>query len=261
MKYRPIPLLTLAILCAAPSLPAQEAERGQLWDVQTMSVDPEHMDEFMGAVAMIRQAAQAAELAQEFAWHIWVRDFDVAVASPASNMASFDDPGAWARQFDGTPGEAILAEAIQKLGSEIRYVESSREIWEHVPTWSFEPATPAFEVPSYAERHDFFVKAGMQAEFDQVAEDIMAFFTEIGGRYPVDGFRKLFGEVGRLSFFVFNDGWGDFYGEHSLESAIAGSARAGEWEVLMERMRDCVSSSETTQMEYFVDLSYTGPTM
>ncbi len=261
MKYRSIPLLALAILCTATSIPAQETERGQLWDVQTMSVSPEHMDEFMGAVAMIKEAAQTADLAPEFAWHIWVRGFDVVVASPVENMADFDDPGAWMRQFAGTPGEAMLTEAFEKLSTEIKFTESTREIWVHEPAWSYIPATPAFETPSYAERHDFFVKAGMQEEFDGVAEDIMTFFSEVEGHYPVNGYRKMFGEVGRISFLVFNDGWGDFYGEHSIDAGIADSGRSGDWEALMERLRDCLSGSETTQMEYFVDLSYTGPSM
>lgn len=260
MKVRFALLLTMALL-AMPSLTQAQEGTGQLWDIQTMQVSPHHMDEFMETAAKVAEAAKMANLGSEWAWHMWTRDFDVAIASPVENMASFDDPEAWMRQFAGTPGEAMLNEAMNTFMTKISTVPASREVWEQVPEWSYAPANPPFEVPTAAERHDFWIKAGMLEDFEQVAKDIMAFFSDMGGEYPVNGYRVHFGDVGRVSFIVFVDDLGNLYGENSLENAVAAMGKTAEWEALMTRMRDCVTDSETTQMMYAPQISYTGTEM
>jgi hypothetical protein len=255
-------LLAMTLMATPVALQAQsEAERGQLWDVQIIKVRPDHMDEFMGTAAMVKEAAEAANLDAKYAWYMWMQDFEVAIASPAPDMATFDDPTAWMRAFAGTPGEAMVTQAMNTFNNEIAAQPGTREVWEHVGAWSFAPAEPSFETPSYAERHDFWIKPGMAEAFDGVAKDIMAFFADMGGIYPINGYRIHFGDAGRVSFLVFNDGWGDFYGANSMEGALEATGKTAEWEALMTKLRDCITNSETSQMEHLAELTYTGPGM
>jgi hypothetical protein len=176
-------------------------------------------------------------------------------------MASFDDPEAWVRAFQGTAGEAMMQEAMGKFMTEISSTTSSREIWEHVEAWSYEPATPAFETPGFAYRHDFWVAPGMAEAFERVIGKIIAFNEANGAYYPVNGYRTLFGDAGRVSFFVFADNWGDFFGKNSMEGQIAGTPAGEEWEGIIAELSDCLSAYESSQMQYYPQLSYTGPGM
>jgi hypothetical protein len=260
MKVRFALLLTMALLAMPTHSQAQEMT-GQLWDIQTMKVSPHHMDEFMATAGKVAEAAKISELGSEWAWHMWTRNFEVAIASPIQNMAHFDDPEAWMREFAGTPGESMVNEAMNTIMTKISIVPASREVWEQVPEWSYAPANPSFETPAAAERHDFWIKAGMQEAFDGVAKDIIAFFADMGGQFPVNGYRVHFGDVGRVSFIVFVDDLGNLYGENSLENAVAAMGKTAEWEAIMTRMRDCVTESDKSQMTYLPEISYTGAEM
>jgi len=257
MKVRSLTLLFALALALAGPLSAQEG-LGQLWEVQTIEVRPDHIDEFMEVVGKIHQAAEASSLAGEYGWHIWVDGFDVIIASPASNMASFDDPTAWVREFQGTPGEAILNEAMEAMG-DIAATPASREIWEVVEDWSWSPETAPFEQPGHAELFEFWVRPGKMEEFQEVAKEIAAFAGRSGGVYPMTGYRFQFGEVGRAAFIVFLDDWASYYGPNSMESRIAGTPAAAEWEDILTRLRDCITDFDKTQIDYVADLSYTGP--
>jgi hypothetical protein len=257
MKVRFSALLTALALLVVSPLYAQE-EMGQLWDVQTVKVRPDHMDEFMGAVGKIYQAAEASDLSAEYGWHIWVDGFDVVIASPTPNMAAFDDPMAWMRQFEGTPGQEALNEAMEMMG-DIAAQPVSREVWEVVDDWSYSPETPPFERPGHAELFEFWMKPGMQEDFQELAKEIAAFVGEHGAGYPMTGYRFQFGDVGRAAFIVFLDDWGAYYGPNAMDKKIAGTPAEEEWEAIMTRFRDCITDFEKTQIDYVPDLSYTGP--
>jgi hypothetical protein len=231
---------------------------GQLWEVQTISVRPDQMDEFMETVGMVKAAAEAAQLPAKYGWNIWVKDFDVAIASMAPNMASFDDPEAWRRQFQGTPGEAMLNEAMGRMMTQIAAQPSLREVYEQVDSWSYVPAEVSFEEPSFAQRHDFWVKPGMGEAFEKVVKDIMAFQGEMKSPYPVYGYRMQFGDAGRVTFLVMNDGWADFYGKNDMEAKMEAAGTTAKWEGIMDALRDTITSYESSQMEYVADLSYSG---
>jgi hypothetical protein len=246
---------------ALPATVYAQEEGGQLWDVQVMSVQPADMMEFMATAGRVKAAAEAANLGAEYGWYLWVRGFDVAIASMAPNMATFDDPEAWMRAFQGTPGEAMVQEAMNKFMTQISIQSGEREALQEVPAWSYEPATPAFETPSFAYRHDFWIAPGKGDAFDQVARKIAAFSKANEGHYPVTAYRTRFGDTGRVTFLVFVDNWADFYGENSMERKIQGTPSAQEWEGILGELFDCLSAYEGSQMEYHAELSYTGPGM
>ena len=44
----------------------------------------------------------------------------------------------------------------------------SREVWEVVEDWSYAPENPAFERPGHAELFEFWLKPGMQEDFQEL---------------------------------------------------------------------------------------------
>jgi len=261
MNVRFVPIMLVMALAGMTTPSMAQEERGQLWDVQTITVRPDHMDEFMETVGMVKAAAAAANLPAEYGWHIWVQDFDVAIASMAPDMAAFDDPEAWMRAFQGTPGEAMMTEAMGKFMNEISSQSGLREVYEQVEAWSYVPANPTFEDAAHAERFDFWVKPGMQEQLEKVITDIMAFQAKLESPYPINGYRMHFGDTGRVTFLVMNDGWADYYGKNDMEAKMEATGTSAEWEAIMTEMRDCLSAFESSRMDYVADLSYTGPGM
>ena len=259
VRFVVLALISLTVTLPRPTQ-AQEAER-QLWDVETMSVRPDHIDEFMEAAAAVREAAVAANLGAEWGWHIWSEGVNVIIASPAQSMAQFDDPEAWMREFQGTPGEALLNETMERVMTEISIVPSKREIMVQVPEWGYEPTEPPFDTPTYAEYIEFWVAPGKYEEMQAVIADVVAFHQEHDAYYPFNGYQVMFGDVGRIAFLIFNDGWADYFGTNSLEAQMEAEGGSDEWEALMARMRDCITDMSVSQMAYHPELSYTGPVM
>ena len=253
-------LVTLLALTLIPPLAvqAQEAERGQLYEVTIMKVSPDNIDEFMEGVGMIREAAVAANLGPEWGWQIWLRDFEVGIITQPENMAAFDDEEAWMRAFAGTPGEEMLAAAFEKLEAEVTATTASREVFELEEAWSYEPGEAGIEEVGFAEMMEVWVKPGMQATFEELAGEIGGFLAELGGPYPVNAFRTLMGDVAKVTYVALNDGWADYYGPRSLEAGLEASGKTGEWEALMDRSRDCITESRTSQMIFIAEVSYAG---
>ena len=77
----------------------------------------------------------------------------------------------------------------------------------------------------------------------------------------VNGYRMHFGDTGRVTFLVLNDGWGDFYGKNDMEARMEATGTTAKWEAIMTELRDCITDYEESQMEYLADLSYIGPGM
>jgi len=248
-------LLPLALLAPAAAQ-AQESERGQLYEVSVMKVSPDNIDEFMELVGMVRAAAEAADLAPEWGWQMWVSNFEVAVVSTAENMATFDDEEAWMRAFAGTPGEAMLAEAFGRMEAEVAVASAIREVWELEDAWSYVPGEGGIEAVGFAEMLEFWIKPGMETEFEEVTVEIAGFMGELAGPYPVNSFRPVFGDVGRVVYTAFHDGWADFYGPNSMEAGLAAAGKTGEWEAIMDQFRDCITESKTSQWTFMADLSY-----
>src|SRR5687767_13191683 len=68
---------------------------------------------FEEAVRMIVDAAGKAKLKPQFGWGMWQSDNTYAVVGDMQKLAELDDPMAWMRQFERTPGQAVLMQAFQ----------------------------------------------------------------------------------------------------------------------------------------------------
>lgn len=211
---------------------------------------------------MVKEAAVAAGLDPTWSWQVWMRDFDVAIVGTAENMAFFDQgEEAFWQAFQGTPGEETLNAALEMFMTEVQATTASREVWEVEDGWGYVPAEGGIEEPKFASMMEFWIKPAMRPTFEELAGEISAFLGELGGPYPVNAYRAVFGDVDRVIYVAFNDNWSDYYGARSLEAGLAASGKTAEWEALMERMRDCITDLKTSQWTYVPDVSYAGAGM
>jgi len=258
MRTRFAPLLILFLLGLTVPALAQEEERGQLWEVSMMKVNPADIQAFLGVVGEVRLAAEAAGLPAEQGWQTWVRDFEVGIVGTLENMAALDDEEAWVRAFAGTPGEEMLAEAIEKFEAMGAATPLSREVWEQEAAWSYAPTEGGIEEVTNAAMLEFRIKPGMEAAFEEVAAEVGAFLRGMGGPYPVYGFRTVMGDVNKVTWATFNDGWADYYGVNSPEAAMAAAGKTEEWQALVEKFLPCITESRSSQMEFVAETSYPG---
>lgn len=73
-------MLGLALVGPVDCIGARQ-DQGQLWHVQTISVRPDHLDEFTEGAGMVKAAAGAANLSADYTWEVWLKDCEVAIAS------------------------------------------------------------------------------------------------------------------------------------------------------------------------------------
>jgi hypothetical protein len=260
---RPALLLTLLTLFSVLplSIQAQEAELGPLTEVAIVKVDPGTLEDYLEVVGMVREAAAAANLDAQWGWQVWLRDFEVGIVSSVTDHALlFDDQAFW-RALEGTAGEAMMAAALEKYEADVKTIPVSREVWEFEADWSYMPTEPGFEEPGFADMMEFWVKPGMEAEFEEMAVEVRDFLVRLGGPYPVNTFRPWFGDVGRMVYVVFLDDWSEYYGPSSMEAGIAASGLAEEWQALTARYMECLVDSRSSRWTFMSELSYQGSGM
>ena len=256
MRARSILVLALFGLMLATHAVAQEApERGQLYSVELLKVEPSQAVEFEASIQMFLEAAQQAGVSSDFYWYVWVDHFTYALAVPVPDMASFDDPMAMMRQFQGTPGQATM-EAAEARFSQLDYQVVSREVIERVADWGYAPE--GAEQPGYVEAIDVWFKPNKEEEFNQVIKDIMAFFADLGYPYECRGYRVHFGDAGRASFHFRYASPGPYFGENSIENLIEQKGGGEEWGSLIERFLDLVIDEKSVRWQFRPGLSYTG---
>jgi len=259
MKIRFVPLAVFLLLGLTTLAQAQEPERGQLYEVSIMKVDPGSLMTFIENVTMVAQAANAANLPAQLGWQTWLRDFEIGFVSPIPNLAWLDDDQAFMAAFAGTPGEELFAQAVEKWEADAGiFGPASREVWEHETAWSYDPGEAGIAEITGAEMLEFWIKPGMEEEFEALATEVGTFLTELGGPYPTRGFRTVMGDVGKVTWANFHDGREDFFGVNSFEKAMAEAGKVEEWQAIVERFAPCVTESRSSGMQYMIDASY-GP--
>lgn len=251
--------LILSFLVAALAVPvasfAQEAsERGQLGEMMIWRVAPEAAAAFDAAVTKIVEAAKLAEIGEDHAWYFWQDGFDYGFYAPAENMAQFDDPDAFMRAFQGTPGEAMLMEAFESFGS-MDYEVLSREVIELVPGWGYTLEQPV-EI-KYAAMYESWMKPGTEMKADELSKEWVAFLQETSYPYEAAGYRVHFGDVGRLVFFIWFDNQADYYGPKDFAKLVEAKGLGAKWGDFMERWNALITRYEQSTWTYRADLSYT----
>ena len=251
--------LILSFLVAALAVPVasfaqEEGERGQLGEMMTWRVAPEAAADFEAAITKIVEAAELANIGEEFAWFFWQDGFDYGFYAPTENMAQFDDPDAFMRAFQGTPGEAPLMEAFESFGS-LHYEVLSREVIEGVPGWDYTLEQPV-EI-NYALMYESWMKPGTEMKADELSKEWVAFLQEVGYPYQAAGYRVHFGDVGRLVFFIWYDDQADYYGPKDMAKLVEAKGLGAKWEEFGKRWNALITRYDETTWTYRADLSYT----
>ena len=258
MKIRTLIAAALLACVLAPTVAAQEetSERGQLWRVRLYEVAPAHVIPWFTAIQKIAAAAGEANLDQQWGWTVWVDFPRYYISNPVTNMAAFDDPGAWSRQWEGTAGQAALEEARQALEPlDAKLV--STEIYEHEIDWSYMPAAPAFEgAPGGADVNEFYILPGKAEEFEATVGEAIEMLGKIGYPYTMNGYRVIMGEGSKTVFLTFWDNREAYYGANSQERLLEQHGMTEAWQGLVARMLGTISDFKTRMLNYEPGISH-----
>lgn len=248
--------LAAAALAFPAPLTAQAAPpRGQLVEIVRFNVEPSEGPAFEAAIRKVREAAQQAKL--DDAWHFWQDGWSYVLAYPVPNMAYFDDPMAFQKQFKGTPGEATVEQAFQEMEA-VTVRVTPVEVVEAVPGWEHAPAAAPQEI-YFGQVNEFWVKPGKERQFDALVKDFLAFFRDLDYGYQVVGHRVHFGDTQRVGFLTLVDNMSSYYGAKGLDQLIQQHGATQRWQELLGRLAALIDRSESSTIAYRADMSYMAP--
>lgn len=247
--------LLLPLLVPLTGAAQEGSERGQLFWVETIEVQPSDAMGYEAVVAKVVKAAGEAGLSTDYKWAFWRDLYTYTLVFPISNFAYWDDPNQWERQFEGTPGEQALEDAFAEF-STLNARTVSSEVIEEVADWSYAPAAAVADELNLAHVDELWIKPGKQQEFGELIEEFGAFFGEVGYRYPVDGHRVHFGDTGRAIFVTFYDSKEAYYGANSLDRLIAEKGAGEKWGDLLERLSAVMVGMEHGDAEMQAGMTY-----
>ena len=156
--------LLLAVAVPHTAMTQEASPGGQKLMVATSRVLPSDVARFEATTEKLVAAAREVTLDPGYGWFYWNDVFDYWLVYPFENMAYWDDPEQWARQFQGTAVQDKVTELFGEfatISSEVLAVE----IVETVPNWSYglEQAA-ASEQSDFIEITDIWLKPGKEIE-------------------------------------------------------------------------------------------------
>lgn len=257
MKTRAILWCLLLALLVPFSAQAQEDEqkRGEMLFIETIKVMPADVPDYEAAIAKVVQAAEMAGLSPDYRWAFMNDMYTYTLVFPFKDMAYWDDPDQWERQFEGTEGAEALQAAFEAF-SEIDTRVVASEVMEHVQDWSYTPATLPAATAENAHLTVFWLKSGVGDEFTEVTKDIMALLKEVGYTYPVAGHRVHFGDTNRRIFVTWFDNKSSFYGEKSLMAVLERKGAGERWGELMGSLSALIIDGDHSDVVYKLEMSY-----
>jgi hypothetical protein len=233
-RFFAVVLLSAAVLPYAAT--AQEASPGSSkLNVSVSRVLPADAARYEMLVEELVSVAREINLDPGYGWFFWNNVFDYTLVYPFENMAYWDDPDQWVRQFQGASAETKVNEIFEEFAT-ISLEVISNEILETVPNWShlLEEAA-ASEQSAFIEVTDIWIQGGKAMEWDALAQEYASFLAEIEYPYPTIGYRVLFGADERVVYVTLYDSREEFYGVNSLDRLIEAKAGTATWSAMWER--------------------------
>lgn len=254
---RPIPYLALAVFGFAMlpvDAPAQEPS-GELVQLIKWEINPPDAGQWVEGVQKIVAAAKQAKLAQNYAWSFWQEDiFEYRLVYPVQNMAYFDDPQQWMRQFANTPGQATLMQAFEQLNA-VASTTVSDMVSEQVTAWSRETALDMSTLP-HAHVDEVWLKGGVEEQHDALMKEFVAFLSEMGYVYPVLTFRPRLGGTGEHQIVTLFDSRENFYGKNNLDRLIEQKGATDRWTTMLTRFSQMITKAHHFDSDYKPNMSY-----
>lgn len=252
-------LACLAFVAAGwSSVLAQDAEyasyEGPMFrEIIEFDVSPGDAAGFEMAMEKIVSAAGQAELPANYGWMFFRDGNSFTLVYPVENMAYYDDEDQWMRQFEDTPGQATLMEAFEGLG-DLNY-SSKSHVLKVNPEHMYTPAT-RIENPNYVMVFRNWLKSGQQEAHAENTKALMQIISDVEWRYEVYAFDGVIGDGGLRVYVVPFDDMPTFYGEGSLEAALAQHERGDDWEALLGARQKMLRASDSYDMAFMPNATY-----
>ena len=227
-------LLLAAVLPHAVA--AQEASPGgQKMNVTAFRLLPSDASRFEAVTEELVKAAREIDLDPGYGWFYWNDAFDYTLVYPFENMAYWDDPGQWNRQFQGTSAETKVIELFEEFAT-IQMEVTENAILETVPNWSYllEEAGSSVQFP-FILVNNIRIQNGKEMEWDALAQEYVAFLAEIEYPYPTIGYRVLFGGGDGIRYVTLYDSKVAFNGVNSMDRLVEAKGRTAFWGDILER--------------------------
>lgn len=213
--------------------------------VSSFKVVPGESARWEDVARQIVDAAGKAKLKPQFGWGTWQSDNTYAIVGSMQKLAELDDPMMWMRQFDNTPGQAVLMQAFQKMAG-MHYREED-EVMQNVADWSYMPAAPGQAM--WAEVIDYWVVGGSDEQFDKMTKEGIAILRSINFPFVVFGSRAPIGRLRKQFVILFDDP-----GKYAAVNAQL--EHNAQWQALGVRFMPILVDMQTTRWRARPDLSY-----
>lgn len=249
--------LGAAAILAAFALPATAQEGPPPFtSVSAVELAPADAEVFAEQVRIVKEAAEEIGLDAAFAWNTYRWDNTFWFVSSNPTLADLEDPNAMAAAFQGTAAEGRVMAAFETAGG-LTPLSSDTQVLRINPELSYMPEETAFgeEGPAGVYIIEQWVKGSARSDWEASTTELMGILGAIGGGYPVIVAEDLIGDGG-MSFVVIFDDLATFYGEGSLENALAGTGHEEHWAEVAERHAGTLSRSSSQMMMRLPNLSY-----
>lgn len=251
-------LVTLLALAIVPADVAAQEDEGSLVQAVAWEISPADAGKWVGAIEKIVSAAKQANLSRNYGWVFYQEDiFRYRLIYPVENLAYFDDPMQWIRQFQGTPGQATLDEAFQTLNA-ISSTTLSDQVIQKVRTWSREVPPGSAELP-HAHVDEIWLKGGTEDQYDALMKEMIAFVNEIGYAYPIDGYRPRLGGTGQHFVVTFFDNRENFYGAKNLDRLVEQKGATERWQGMLARFSQLATRATHYDADFLPNMTYMPP--
>ena len=221
---------------------AAEYEGPMFSQIIEFEVSPGQAAGFEMAMEKIVEAAELADLSADYGWMFFQNGSNFTLVFPVENMAYFDDEDQWMREFSDTPGEATLMEAFGMF-DELDYTSKS-SIQKRNAAHSYMPPNP-IENPNNVMVFSNWVKPGKQEAHAENTAALMELISDVQWRYAVHAFDGVIGDGGLRIYVVPFDDMATFYGDGSLQAALAQHEKGEEWEALMGKRMKLVRAMDS----------------
>jgi hypothetical protein len=251
-------VLVAAGIMAVTSVPAlAQEEAGAYWKVTTYTVPPPFAAQFSDAIEKAVEAAKLAELGPEWGWMVYTENNNYHVVARHESLAELEDEGAWARQFEGTAGEAMLQEAFAMF-QEVHGFTVESHVSQSLPAWSYEPEEMSFgeDGPGGVMMYQSRQMPGTNEAYSENTVAVMDVLREMGYPYAVYANRVIVGDESMVYFVMPYDDLTKVYGENSIGTWLEKTEMGEKWEALFEKRRPMQMSTNQFYMSYQPELSY-----
>lgn len=253
-------LFAVALLLAVvlpQTLAAQEpSPGGQKLAVTTSRLLPADVARYEALTEELAAAAREINLDPGYGWFFWNDVFDYTLVYPFENMAYWDDPDQWARQFQGTSAETKVNELFEGFGT-ITSEVTVNEIIEAVPNWSYLlDVSTSSEQFAFIEVTDIWLKAGTEMEWEALAKDWVDLLAEAEYPYPTIGYRCFFGCAYNVRLVTLYDSREAFYGANSLDRLIEAKELGAAFTDIVERYVLMAAQQEVSHSAARPDMGY-----